>query len=191
MDPAGVIPSRLPPRQLLTDGVVTLRAPDSGDIDDYARSASDPAIVAFTHVPLDFGRDGAARFVAAAATAWESGEMARFAVTSAAAPAQLVGSISLVHLDWATASADVGFWLLPEARGRGLAKHAVHLVTSWAFDVVGLSELRAEVFEGNDASWHVLMTNGFHEVGDELITHRGSQRRQRLAARRADGRLAP
>jgi RimJ/RimL family protein N-acetyltransferase len=95
----------------------------------------------------------------------------------------LLGSVSLVHLNWDACTAEIGYWLLPEARGRGLAKRSVRLVTTWAFDVVGLAELRAEVFDGNDASWQVLMANGFRQVGHEAITHRGQQRGQRLAAR--------
>jgi RimJ/RimL family protein N-acetyltransferase len=99
------------------------------------------------------------------------------------APSRLLGSVSLVHLNWDACTAEIGYWLLPEARGRGLAKRSVRLVATWAFDVVGLAELRAEVFDGNDASWQVLMANGFRQVGHEVITHRGQQRGQRLAAR--------
>ena len=183
MDPGKGCRSGLPRRSTLTDGLVSLRAPVAADVDDYARSATDTDITEFTHVPLDFGREGAMRFVAAAAPEWESGEKARFAISLTEAPARLVGSVSLVHLDWDACTAEIGYWLLPEARGRGLAKRSVRLVTTWAFDVVGLAELRAEVLDGNDASWQVLMANGFRQVGNDVITHRGYQRGQRVAAR--------
>jgi RimJ/RimL family protein N-acetyltransferase len=98
----------------------------------------------------------------------------------------LLGSICLVHINGEAASAKLGFWLLPEARGHGLAKRSVRLVTTWAFEVVGLNELSAEVFEGNDVSWRVLMANGFRDAGRRVITHRGAQRGERLAVRHAD-----
>jgi RimJ/RimL family protein N-acetyltransferase len=183
VDPGNGCRSGLPRRSTLSDGRVTLRAPVAADVDDYARSATDPDIIDFTHVPLDFGREGAMRFVDDAAAEWASGEKARFAISLTDVPSQLVGSISLVHLNWDTCTAEIGYWLLPEARGCGVATRSVRLVTAWAFDVVGLVELRAEVFDGNDASWQALMANGFRQVGHEVIRHRGSQRGQRLAAR--------
>jgi RimJ/RimL family protein N-acetyltransferase len=175
-------PSGLPRRRTLTDGLVTLRAPRAADVDAYARSATDPDIIEFTHVPLNFGREGAMGFVATTDTEWESGQKARFAISLAKSPARLAGSISLVHLDWEARTGEIGYWVLPEVRGRGLAKRSVHLVTRWAFGVVGLVEIRANVFDGNDASWQVLMANGFRQVGHEVVAHRGRQRGQRLVA---------
>ncbi len=177
---------QLPERQPLTDGMVTLREPVTEDVANFARSARDPDIVEFTHVPLDFGLGAAARLVAAVSTDWQAGVMARFAIARAEAPSRLLGSISLVHINWDAASAELGFWLLPEARGHGLAKRSVRLVTTWAFEVVGLNELCAEVFEGNGASWRVLMANGFRDAGRRVITHRGTQRGERLAVRHVD-----
>jgi RimJ/RimL family protein N-acetyltransferase len=168
---------------MLTDGLVMLRAPRAADVDAYARSATDPDIIEFTHVPLNFSLEEAMRFVATTDTEWESGLKARFAISFATSPERLAGSISLVHLDWDACTGEIGYWVLPEARGRGLAQRSVHLVTRWAFDVVGLVEIRANVFDGNDASWQVLMANGFRQVGHEVVTHRGQQRGQRLAAR--------
>ena len=129
----------LPPRTTLTDGVVALRAPSLDDVEDYARSATDPAVIDFTHVPLDLGRDGATRFVVSTRDESDAGTKARFAVCRADSMSRLLGSISLVNIDWANRSAELGYWVLPEARSQGYAMRAVRLVQRWAFDVVGLA----------------------------------------------------
>jgi RimJ/RimL family protein N-acetyltransferase len=56
-------------------------------------------------------------------------------------------------------------------------------VITRAFEAVGLTELHAEVFDGNDSSWQVLMANGFQDAGCRVITHRVALRTERLAVR--------
>jgi len=170
----------LPQRTTLTDGVIALRAPSLDDVEDYARSATDPTIIDFTHVPLDFGRDGATRFVVGACDEWEAGTKARFAVCRADSMSRLLGSISLVNIVWPNLSAELGYWVLPEARGQRYAMRAVRLVQRWAFDVVGLARIEAQVFDGNEASWHILETCGFRVVAHQVVEHRGKNRGERL-----------
>lgn len=170
----------LPQRTTLTDGVVALRAPSLDDVEDYARSATDPAIIDFTHVPLDLGRDGATRFVVSTRDEWDAGSKARFAVCRADSMSRLLGSISLVNIDWANRSAELGYWVLPEARSQGYAMRAVRLVQRWAFEVVGLARLEAQVFDGNEASQHILEASGFRVVAHQVVEHRGKNRGERL-----------
>jgi RimJ/RimL family protein N-acetyltransferase len=170
----------LPRRTTLTDGVIALRAPSLDDIADYARSATDPTIIDFTHVRLDLGRDGATRFVVGARDEWEAGTKARFAVCPADSMSRLLGSISLVNIVWANRSAELGYWMLPEARGQGYATRAVRLVQRWAFDVVGLARLDAQVFDSNEASRHILEASGFKVVAQQVVEHRGKNRGERL-----------
>lgn len=170
----------LPQRSTLTDGVIALREPSLDDVADYARSATDLTIIEFTHVRLDLGRDGATRFVVGARDEWEAGTKARFAVCPADSMSRLLGSISLVNIDWANRSAELGYWLLPEARGQGYATRAVRLVQRWAFDVVGLARLDAQVFDGNEASRHILEASGFKVVAQQVVEHRGRSRGERL-----------
>ena len=170
----------LPQRTTLTDGVIALRAPSLDDVEDYARSATNPTIIDFTHVPLDLGRDGATRFVVSTRNEWDAGTKARFAVCRADSMSRLLGSISLVNIVWANRSAELGYWLLPEARSQGYAKRAVRLVQRWAFDVVGLARLEAQVFDGNEASQHILEASGFRVVAHQVVEHRGKNRGERL-----------
>jgi RimJ/RimL family protein N-acetyltransferase len=67
-------------------------------------------------------------------------------------------------------SAEVGYWVHPEGRGRGVATEATALVVRHCFVPVedgglGRRRLRAFAAEGNTASMWVLKTNGFVETG--------------------------
>jgi len=59
----------------------------------------------------------------------------------------------------------VGYWLLPAARGRGLATRAVRLLTAWAFGELGLAGLRLLTEPANELSQQVAERAGFHRVG--------------------------
>jgi RimJ/RimL family protein N-acetyltransferase len=67
-------------------------------------------------------------------------------------------------------SAEIGYWLHPEARGRGLAAEATRLLVRHCFvdaadGGLGLRRLQAAVAEGNRASARVLVDTGFVETG--------------------------
>ena len=78
--------------------------------------------------------------------------------------------------------ADLGYWLLRDARGRGLARETVELLVPWALDALGVEAIEAFVQPENRGSRRLLETCGFvitgsewHEVGrisDELLVYR-------------------
>src|SRR4051794_34760097 len=45
----------------------------------------------------------------------------------------LLGSVSLHQIDWEQADAEIGYWVAPWARGRGVASAAVAAATDYAF----------------------------------------------------------
>ena len=53
------------------------------------------------------------------------------------------GSVTLHQVDWKDRRCEVGFWLVPEVRGRGIGTRAVSLAVSWAFET--LDRLRVEM----------------------------------------------
>jgi RimJ/RimL family protein N-acetyltransferase len=73
--------------------------------------------------------------------------------------------------------AQIGYWMDPAARGRGVATEAVRALCGWAFDVLGLGliEWRAEV--GNVASRRVAEKAGFRfeAVLRQRLVHRGQR----------------
>lgn len=76
----------------------------------------------------------------------------------------ILGGVTLRHFDPMRGVIEVGYWLFPEARGRGLATRAVRAVAREAF-ASGLWRIEAHVRIGNDVSERVLERAGFTREG--------------------------
>jgi hypothetical protein len=61
--------------------------------------------------------------------------------------------------------AEVGYWLLQAARGRGIARRAVGLLCGWAFASCGIELIQLTTLPGNVASERVALACGFRTVG--------------------------
>ena len=59
----------------------------------------------------------------------------------------------------------VGYWLLPAARGRGLATRSVRLLSSWAVRELGLTTVRLTTAPDNERSQRVAQRSGFTRLG--------------------------
>lgn len=74
----------------------------------------------------------------------------------------VVGSVGLIlGDDIYRLSAEVGYWLAADARGKGIASEALRGFSDWAFERFGLVRLHAAVFTWNPASARVLEKAGF------------------------------
>ncbi len=82
-----------------------------------------------------------------------------------AAHAEPLGVISLRTAEQDPGLAAVGFWLRPEARGRGAATIAVQLIARWAFDELGVQRLELTTAPENVASQRVAERAGFTREG--------------------------
>lgn len=95
-----------------------------------------------------------------------------------------LGNVSIFNIGEGTAtSGEVGYWLLPDGRGRGLLTTAMELVVTHAFSTtdnrgLGLTRLYAETDLNNIASQAVLRGAGFRQWGTD-----------RQAYTEADGRI--
>jgi RimJ/RimL family protein N-acetyltransferase len=90
---------------------------------------------------------------------WSGGDHASWAVTDPAGA--LLGSVSLHSVNRERGDAQLGYWTVPAARGRGLAARAADAVCRWAFPAVGID--RVELFHAveNVASGRVAAKAGF------------------------------
>jgi RimJ/RimL family protein N-acetyltransferase len=61
----------------------------------------------------------------------------------------------------------VGYWLLPAARGRGLATSAVRLLSDWAARELGLASVRLTTEPHNARSQRVAERSGFRRVSEQ------------------------
>ncbi len=139
-----------------------LSLPTGDDIDAIFAACQDELIQRFTTVPSPYERTHAEGFVVKAATWWDAGTEATWALRADGA---LAGMIGLHRV--AAGSAELGYWLAPVARGRGLIVEAARAVVDWGFspDGLGLERIEWRAVVENPASHRVAQRLGFRYEG--------------------------
>ncbi|MER5432665.1 GNAT family protein [Streptomyces sp. NPDC002588] len=87
-----------------------------------------------------------------------------FCVTDAA-DGTILGQIAVNAIEHLFSHAVVGYWVLPEARGRHVATRSLLLASRWAFDEVGLHRLELGHALGHGGSCRVAERCGFRYEG--------------------------
>jgi RimJ/RimL family protein N-acetyltransferase len=147
---------RLP--TLASDGVVRLRPLRPDDVAAYVGAfADDP----------DLARDRGLERVPdeAAVLSWMevTDDFAELAIADA--QDALVGSVMLYALDWRHKRGELGYWLVPAARGRGLATRALRLAVRWMFADLALERAQLVTTPDNAGSLAVARRAGFAQEG--------------------------
>jgi [ribosomal protein S5]-alanine N-acetyltransferase len=78
---------------------------------------------------------------------------------------RLIGTTTLFSLNGPQARAEVGYALHPDYQGRGLAQEALRTVLSYAFDVLQLERIEADIDPRNTASCRLVERLGFKQEG--------------------------
>jgi RimJ/RimL family protein N-acetyltransferase len=150
---------------------VVLEPPGPGDVDVITELCQDPAIQEWTTVPAPYERSHAVEFLDSVEQGWADGGTLTWAIRE---DGEIAGLIGLgLH---PARSAEIGYWLAPAARGRGVMARAVSAVVAHAFDPDGLDldRLSWQAFAGNLASRRVAERAGFAVEG--LVRGHGLQR---------------
>jgi len=80
----------------------------------------------------------------------------------------LLGAISLFD-HTREVEAEIGYWVHPDARSRGLMTRAVRVVTTYAFEGLGVAKVKISAAVENTASLHVIEACGFRSYGVERL----------------------
>jgi RimJ/RimL family protein N-acetyltransferase len=91
---------------------------------------------------------------------WSDGDHASWAVVDAAS-GELLGSVSLHSIDREQADAEIGYWTVPAARGRGIASTAVDAACRWAFGALPVDRIELCHAVENEGSARVAAKAGF------------------------------
>ena len=171
---------------VLTDDHVLLRATEARDLPAIEAGIHDQDVVRWIGPPEPSAEDVLVR------------NEARWAVGSPTLSiCELDGTcVGLVWLnipetDRTTGS--VGYWLLPAARGRGLATSAVRLLSDWAVRDLRVTSIRLTTAPDNHRSQRVAERSGFRRVGllggagdgspgDRIVYVRGARPSMRQSA---------
>ena len=77
--------------------------------------------------------------------------------------------------------AEIGYWVHPDARGRGVATRALALATDYAVDRLGVQKVTCFAAVGNVGSRRVIEANGFRQYGVERLSANVREGRADLA----------
>ena len=148
------------PTPPLSDDVVALRPWRESDIPAQLEAFGDPVFAQFNDwAPTTYA--DAVRYLVGHEAARRLGEQLELAVVEPRDSDVVLGGVSLNNVSPARGRAAVGYWLAPEARGRGVATRAVRLLAGWAFDSLGVARLELTCGPDNHASQRVAARCGF------------------------------
>ncbi|MEU0194547.1 GNAT family N-acetyltransferase [Streptomyces afghaniensis] len=92
--------------------------------------------------------------------AWEEEREAQWAVVDADCD-RLLGRVALREIRLGDGTAEVAYWTVPAARGRGVAARATSALARWALDEIGFHRLELLHAVRNEASCRVASRTGF------------------------------
>lgn len=161
-------PSVTPASPVLDGHGLRLRVWDpesAADVDAWRRGLVDPEFLRW-NTPLRTVSD-----TASARASLESkqadvaaGRAMTFCVTDAA-DGTILGQVGVSAIELVPSFARVGYWVLPEARGRHVATRSLLLAARWAFTELGLHRLELGHALGHGASCRVGERCGFRYEG--------------------------
>ena len=168
---------------------VVLRPFLPSDLSDLLTAFADPDIKAWNPGPVadaSLETDEAVDWMAGR-NDWSGGSHVSWAV--AFPHGQLLGSVSLHKMDHDQRDAEVGYWLAPWARGRGVAVVAVDAAARFGYTELGLHRLHLFHAVENLASCKLATAAGFRLEGELRQSYRfadGYYRDEHLHARLTD-----
>lgn len=140
-------------------------AESDADVEAWFRGRGDPDFRRWnTPTVLDGSPEGARKSLRQRAESDAAGKSVAFRVTDAESGATL-GHVGLNAIDTFMRRAVVGYWVLPEARGRRVATRALDLAARWAFTERGIHRLELDHAVGHSASCRVAELCGFPYEG--------------------------
>lgn len=146
-----------------------LSLPREDDIDAIVAAAQDPEVPRWTGLPSPYTREHAQQFVEKVPQWWDAASELTWAVRR---DGQWIGMIGLHdlgarrdHASVSGSSAEIGYWLAPEARGQGYVTEAARAVIDFSFTTAGLARIEWRAVVGNTESAHVARKLGFRYEG--------------------------
>jgi RimJ/RimL family protein N-acetyltransferase len=141
---------------------IILRLPLLDDVDGLLPAFTDPETRDAGNLPA-FGREELVASLRELPALAESGRLLPLAAVNAQT-GEVIGAGMLHHLDAERRIVEIGYWVLPQARGRGIATTIARRLAEHAFSL-GVDRVAAYVNVDNSASERVLERAGFTREG--------------------------
>lgn len=142
---------------------IRLRGPRADDADAVFALFSDPAVMRYWSRPPMTERDEAVASIAEMEQAFAERDKINWVVVGKDDDA--IGSCTLFRFDARHRRAELGYALRSDHWGKGLAREAVGTALDWAFRVLSLHRVEADIDPRNGASRQILERLGFASEG--------------------------
>ncbi|GAB1640457.1 GNAT family N-acetyltransferase [Krasilnikovia sp. MM14-A1259] len=159
--PAGALAAAAQP-VLTAAGDLVLRPWDPADAPAFHAAYQDPAIRHW-HTRQPASEDQVRQWFAQYQQDWAQETGASWAVTRGGD--QVLGRMAMGSLNLDDGVAGCGYWVLPAARGAGVASRALAAVSTWALGAAGFHRLHLDHSTRNPASCRVAVKAGFRLEG--------------------------
>jgi ribosomal-protein-alanine N-acetyltransferase len=176
--PRVTAPPQLPPWPATppAQGSVVLRELTDGDLAMALDSATDPYIPQIGTLPGHATEQEALAWIERNRGRWAEGRGFSFAIAEAAT-GRAVGGIGLWLAELAHGRAEIGYSIMPSARGRGLAAQALIAVTEFAWTIQELHRIQLHIEPWNTPSIRTAERAGYDREGllrsyQEIAGHR-------------------
>jgi RimJ/RimL family protein N-acetyltransferase len=144
----------------LDAGGIRIRRFRDSDAEAFAAATHDAEIVAHSGIPGSH----TPRSARIAFTRFDDEGFVQRAIADRETDA-LLGTVLLFNVARHERRCEIGFWLVPGARGRGAATSAVRIVCDWAAREWGIERFDAHSDIDNPGAHAVLERNGFNREG--------------------------
>lgn len=148
-------------------GELRLRPWQETDIPQLVAACQDPDVVRWTSVREGFTEADGAEYVSSAAERWATGEGSRLALVEGTT---LLGSFGIVNRE--IGDVELGYWMAPAARGRGIATRALDALRAWTAAIDGVTGVILYIDARNAASTALARRAGFALNAEQVVLER-------------------
>jgi RimJ/RimL family protein N-acetyltransferase len=154
------IPLPSPP---LTDGEILLRPWEQRDVPAVTAACQDPEIPRWTVVPHHYTERHARDFISSTAGDISAGRELALAIVDTGD--RVLGALGMSNFDWLGMTGEIGYWMAPDARRRGVGARATRMLAEWAVRSLGLERVELLAHPDNEASQRLAERAGFTREG--------------------------
>ncbi|MCB0864658.1 MAG: GNAT family N-acetyltransferase [Solirubrobacterales bacterium] len=148
----------------IDDGEVRLRLRADSDLPAIVEACQDPGIQAYTRAPDDYEMNDAEEFARRVDRETDSGRGLSLIIADIADDS-LLGTIGFFDYSAEEGRLELGYWLAPWARGRGLMTRALRLFCGWIFAELDVYRIQAGIEPDNAPSLALVERAGFTREG--------------------------
>jgi RimJ/RimL family protein N-acetyltransferase len=151
----------------LTDGVVTLRSYEFGDVPVLHQAIQESLVQLgpwMSWATKNYSQEVAQNFVTVSRAEWSKGGLYGFAILNAQT-GEFLGGCGLSHIHPVYHFCNLGYWIRSPQHGHGYAGRSAKLVARFAFEKLNLIRAEIVIAKDNAASKRVAEKIGAHYEG--------------------------